>query len=294
MHSEGVVVEFRLGNNQTWVGNFQPGQHGGNGYSAVTAHPDGHHVLVVAGGQGYVVDPLSRKCAHFLGEEIRAMIGVPSMQMVILWERCSCASGDDFIAVGFSGMLWDSRVNFGEEASHVYEKSLRVEGAQLTGWLRSCYGDVGFKVNLGSGEVKYGEILDAEGIGIDATTALPEPGGEVPIRQVRWVGTTAIIDLRQTQGKPDSSCIVLAVSAAIREGAARIVVNLEEVSYLYDTMLSGLIGGKQRARDKKVALCLCCLSENAEALLKITRCDTVFEVFATEEDALAWIGPAEQ
>jgi anti-anti-sigma factor len=214
--------------------------------------------------------------------------------MVILWERLSCSSGDDLIALGVSGMLWESRVNFGEEASHVYEKSLHVEGSQLTGGLRSCYGDVGFKVNLGSGEVEYEELLEGEGAGIDATTALPGPGREVPIRQVRWVGTTAILDLCQTQRHPDSSCIVRVVSAAIREGAARIVVNLEEVRFLYDTMLSSLIGGMRRARDRKVALCLCCLSENAEALLKITRCDTFFEVFATEEDALAWIGPAEQ
>src|SRR5262249_4803955 len=56
-HREGLVVRFNPGNVESWVGNFQ---RGATTYNAVLAHPDGRQVVVIAGGEGYVIDPESR------------------------------------------------------------------------------------------------------------------------------------------------------------------------------------------------------------------------------------------
>jgi hypothetical protein len=64
-HTEGTVVEFLPNSVDFWIGNFQPAV---GTFSGVVAHPDGHHVVVVAGGQGYVIEPTTRHLvAHFGG-----------------------------------------------------------------------------------------------------------------------------------------------------------------------------------------------------------------------------------
>ena len=52
---EGLVVRFfDEADGTSWVGNFRQSFRGSD---LVTRHPDGHHVVVVAGGEGYLVDP---------------------------------------------------------------------------------------------------------------------------------------------------------------------------------------------------------------------------------------------
>ncbi len=53
MFREGYVVEFRPPDASAWVGNFQPG---GTQFYRVIEDLDAQAVLVVAGGQGYVVN----------------------------------------------------------------------------------------------------------------------------------------------------------------------------------------------------------------------------------------------
>lgn len=57
-HSEGFVVRFRPANSDAWVGNFQ---RGGTQLDTVLEHPDGLHVVVFAGGMGYMVNPEIQK-----------------------------------------------------------------------------------------------------------------------------------------------------------------------------------------------------------------------------------------
>ena len=61
---EGVVVEFAPPHERSWVGNFRPGL---TAYSAVFDHPDGEHVLVIAGGHGYFINPVTRQYHGDLG-----------------------------------------------------------------------------------------------------------------------------------------------------------------------------------------------------------------------------------
>src|SRR5262245_40789288 len=53
-HSEGLVVPFWMATGETWVGNF----HKGCGHaSGVLDHPDKRRVVVLAEGEGYVINP---------------------------------------------------------------------------------------------------------------------------------------------------------------------------------------------------------------------------------------------
>ena len=53
-HSQGFVVQFEGEKFGTWIGNFQPGL---TSFSKAYEHPDGKHVVVVAAGAIYIVDP---------------------------------------------------------------------------------------------------------------------------------------------------------------------------------------------------------------------------------------------
>jgi len=79
---EGYVVEIRPNKGATWVGNFRPGF---SGFSGTYRHPNGCDVLVVSGGQGYVVDPEM--------QALRGEIGAGSREHGF-WEvacRCYCS-----------------------------------------------------------------------------------------------------------------------------------------------------------------------------------------------------------
>lgn len=51
---QGFVVQFGSEKFGMWVGNFQPGL---TSFSGAYGHPDAKHVVVVAGGDIYIVDP---------------------------------------------------------------------------------------------------------------------------------------------------------------------------------------------------------------------------------------------
>jgi hypothetical protein len=67
-HREGYVVEFRPGTENAWVGNFQRGL---SGYDKVVKHPNGKHLVVISGGQAYVIDPDSKQEINNFGGDIQ-------------------------------------------------------------------------------------------------------------------------------------------------------------------------------------------------------------------------------
>lgn len=64
-HREGFVVRFTAPTGESWVGNFQP--YFDTYLSGVFRHPGGVTFVVVAGGQGYEVEPSSRRLLEVLG-----------------------------------------------------------------------------------------------------------------------------------------------------------------------------------------------------------------------------------
>jgi len=98
-HSEGFVVQFLPDRASPWVGNFQ----GGAGKcQGVFAHPNGSSLVVVASGQGYVVDPESHAVLQHLDSDIDAVLDVPEIDSLVF------TNGLWFEAYGVSGRLWRS------------------------------------------------------------------------------------------------------------------------------------------------------------------------------------------
>ena len=101
MHSEGFVVRFLPDRGEPWIGNF----HGGlSSFSGVHSHPDGQHVLVVAGGQGYVVDPETRALVQLLGGAIESVHVYGQHDLLVLDHQ-----GLAFEAIGRNGRVWRTR-----------------------------------------------------------------------------------------------------------------------------------------------------------------------------------------
>ena len=67
-HKEGFVVEFLPGESASWVGNFQRGL---SKFDLVVNEPGSNRLIVVAGGEAYLVDPLTRRCERTFGGAIQ-------------------------------------------------------------------------------------------------------------------------------------------------------------------------------------------------------------------------------
>lgn len=65
-----------------------------------------------------------------------------------------------------------------------------------------------------------------------------------------------------------------------------IVINLSEVNFLDSTALSALVLGMKQARERQGDLRLCGLQQPVRLIFELTRLDRVFEIFATEADAV--------
>jgi hypothetical protein len=98
-HCEGLVVRFSAPTG-SWVGNFQRGF---SSLDEVFAHPDGRHVVVVAGGTAYIVDADSHCLVAHFGAQIEQIILAPASGFVLL------GNGLWFEALGPAGAAWRSR-----------------------------------------------------------------------------------------------------------------------------------------------------------------------------------------
>ena len=99
-HREGLVIRFNAETGENWVGNFQRGI---TGVDRTFDHSNGNAVIVVAGGQGYTVDPESRQCLGCFGGTIESMFFVPELGSIIF------GNGLWFESIGANGLLWRSR-----------------------------------------------------------------------------------------------------------------------------------------------------------------------------------------
>lgn len=79
-HREGFVVEFLPDTDESWVGNFQLGL---SSYSSVITHPDCRRVVVVAGGEAYIVAPHAKKVEEIFGGAIEFAAFVSEIQALV-------------------------------------------------------------------------------------------------------------------------------------------------------------------------------------------------------------------
>jgi hypothetical protein len=98
-YSEGLVVRFDPDTGESWVGNFQRGL---SQFEGVLDHPNGKYAIVLSGGAGYVVDPVTRELVHTLAHGIQHFIELPHLQAIVFSE------GVDFEAINRDGIWWTS------------------------------------------------------------------------------------------------------------------------------------------------------------------------------------------
>jgi anti-sigma B factor antagonist len=75
----------------------------------------------------------------------------------------------------------------------------------------------------------------------------------------------------------------------VREGILQILIDLKELPYVDSTELGRLIRCHLSVRQAGGRVRLCNLSPKIMSLMKLTRLDTVLELYGTEEEALAGI-----
>jgi hypothetical protein len=142
-HREGFVVRFAPDTDSEWVGNFQPGA---GGLSNVYEHPNGAELIVVAGGQGYVVAPDSRRCVATFGATIESAFNMPECKVIIF------GNGLWFEAIGTGGPFWRSgRISWDGM------RDVTIDGSKLTGNAWDISGDwVPFQLDVTSGNFTGG------------------------------------------------------------------------------------------------------------------------------------------
>ena len=97
---EGFVVEFNPPDDDSWVGNFQPGI---SSLYRVLEEPAEEAILVVAGGQGYVVNERTGALIFEYGGDIDFVERPAGIGMTILGDLVG------FSAYRDGGLVWTSR-----------------------------------------------------------------------------------------------------------------------------------------------------------------------------------------
>ena len=98
---------------------------------------------------------------------------------------------------------------------------------------------------------------------------------------------TSLIDLEGEVDVYTAPQLKQQIIALLDGGVKHLVVNLSAVDYLDSTALGVLIGGLKRLRERNGTLDLICPNQRIKRIFEITGLDRIFEIFATEEAALA-------
>ena len=143
-HREGYVVRFNPDGPASWVGNFQPGR---SSFEEVLLHPNGRELVVIAGGQGYMVDPNHWAKREYFGGQIEVALQVPELSSVVF------GNGLWFDSLGPDGWQWRSvRISWDGM------QELRRDGLRLLGQAWNPLEDhwLPFELDLRSGQFTGG------------------------------------------------------------------------------------------------------------------------------------------
>lgn len=143
-HREGYVVRFYPDDSAPWVGNFAAGI---SSFDGVVPHPDGRHLIVVAGGQGYVVDPNNRFHRAYFGGSIEIALPVPELSSVLFGD------GLWFELLARDGLLWRSRRISWDGMRGICREGLRLFGEAWSP-IEDCW--LPFELDMNSGECAGG------------------------------------------------------------------------------------------------------------------------------------------
>ena len=141
-YREGLVLEFQ-GENDVWIGNFISGA---TGFSSVFDHFDGRSVIVIAGGQGYLVDVAAQDVTSTFGGDLTGIVDSGTHLFVF-------STFTTLAAYGSTGLKWRIR-----RLSWDGFRSFRVNNGIVHGEAWTPCGDhwIEFSVDLSTGEATGG------------------------------------------------------------------------------------------------------------------------------------------
>jgi hypothetical protein len=143
-HREGLVVRFYPRNSEPWVGNFIGGMTACN---IVLNHPNGTYIIVVARGEGCIVDPERRIILDHMAGDIKQVISVPTLGFVVFQGLT------DFTTIGADSSGWRS-----PRISWDGFRNVQVHGTELFGEAYTPVSDAWapFKLDLSTGHCTDG------------------------------------------------------------------------------------------------------------------------------------------
>ncbi len=101
-------------------------------------------------------------------------------------------------------------------------------------------------------------------------------------------GDIAVLHLQgKIMGGPDATTLHEKLHELIENGTRSVVVDLRDVDWMNSSGLGILIGGLSALRKSGGDLRLSTVTEKIEEVLRITKLDRVFDIYATIEDAIA-------
>lgn len=109
------------------------------------------------------------------------------------------------------------------------------------------------------------------------------------IREHRAGGVVVLSIERRLKGEGEVT-LRDRIDGLVREGIREILIDLSDVPYMDSTEIGRLIRCHLSVRQAGGRVRLCNLSPRVTDLMKISRLDTVLDIFASEEAALAVIG----
>jgi len=71
------------------------------------------------------------------------------------------------------------------------------------------------------------------------------------------------------------------------EGKCNLVIDLSAVRFIDSSGLGSLVSGFKNASAREGSLKLCCLQPQVRSMFELTRLHRVFEIFSTQDEALA-------
>lgn len=85
----------------------------------------------------------------------------------------------------------------------------------------------------------------------------------------------------------ESTALREKVKSLLASGQKKIVLNMDNVSYIDSSGLGALVASHTSAKSQGAALKLCHLGSKFQEILLVTKLVTVFEVYPTEAEAIA-------
>lgn len=110
---------------------------------------------------------------------------------------------------------------------------------------------------------------------------------ESPIQSVRWSGQAAIVDVTGDVDLHQSTALQQGLLEVLAKKPSEILINLAEVPYMDSSGVASLVKLLSRSRTQKVEVKIVTPSPKVRSIFEITRLDSVFTMFDSEEEALA-------